>query len=431
MTNDLRIAVAGVGTVGSGLIRLLEENADVIEGRAGRPLVVRAVSARNRGRDRGVDIDRFDWEDNPAALARRDDIDVVVELMGGSDGPARHLVETALQNGKPVVTANKALIAEHGAALARLADEKGLPFAYEAAVAGGIPIIKAVREGLSANRISRVYGILNGTCNYILTEMRNSGRDFDDVLKDAQELGYAEADPSFDVGGVDAAHKLAILASVCFGSEIDFAAVGIEGIQRISSVDIAYADEFGYRIKLLGVAEWIDGQVAQRVQPCLVRADTPIAKVEGVDNAIVTEANHVGRTMFEGPGAGAGPTASAVAADLVDIARRRNTPMFGLPSRRLTAASAYPPEKRRGHYYIRLNVLDRPGVIADVSAVLRDTEISIEQMLQRADHDDGGTAPVVVITHETTEARIMAALQRIEALDSIVETPHLLRIENF
>ena len=431
MSNDLRIAVAGVGTVGTGLIRLLEENADLIGARAGRPIRVVAVTARNRGRDRGIDLDAFHWEDNPTELARRDDVDVVVELMGGSDGPARHLVETALENGKPVVTANKALIAEHGASLARLADEKGLAFAYEAAVAGGLPVIKAVREGLAANRFSRVYGILNGTCNYILTEMRSTGRDFEDVLKEAQELGYAEADPTFDVDGVDAAHKLAILASVCFGAEIDFGAVGIEGIRNVTSVDIAYAQEFGYRIKLLGIAESIDGQIAQRVQPCMVPVDTPIAKVEGVDNAIVAEANHVGRTMYEGPGAGAGPTASAVAADLVDIARERTSPMFGIPAADLTSSAPYPAEKRHGHYYMRLNVLDRPGVIADVSAVLRDTEISIESMLQRGDHEEGRTAPVVVITHETTEARIMAALQRIEALDSIIEKPHLLRIENF
>lgn len=427
----LKLGVAGLGTVGTGLLKLLEENRDLVEARAGCPVAVTAVSARDRGRDRGVSLDGMAWEDNPVALASRDDVDAVVELIGGSDGDALALVEAALGAGKPVVTANKALLAEHGARLAELAASNGAVLAYEAAVAGGIPVIKAIREGLSGNRLSRVYGILNGTCNYILTEMRATGRDFEDVLKDAQALGYAEADPTFDVDGIDAAHKLALLASLAFGTRPDFAALHIEGIRNISAIDIAYADEFGFKIKLLGVAERIDGKISQRVRPCLVPADTPIAKVDGVDNAVVAEGDQVGRTVFEGPGAGGGPTASAVAADIVDIAAGRGAHAFGLPADMLTTAEPYENASRCCSYYIRLNVIDRPGVIADIAGVLRDQSISIESLLQRADPDDQGTAPVVVITHETSEGQVRAALAGLDRLNTVLEQPHLLAIENF
>ena len=431
MTDTLRIGIAGLGTVGSGLLALLSANGALMAGRTGRTIAVTAVSARDRSRDRGVDLSGVAWEDDPVSLAGRDDVDAVVELIGGSEGPARYLVENALKAGKPVVTANKALLAEHGASLAALSEESGAALLYEAAVAGGIPVIKAIREGLAGNSLDRVYGILNGTCNYILTEMRTTGRDFSDVLADAQSLGYAEADPTFDIDGVDAAHKLALLSALAFGVRPDFSAVAIEGIRNISAIDIAYADEFGYRIKLLGVAERIDGRISQRVRPCLVRGDTPIAKVDGVFNAVVAEGDQVGRTVLEGPGAGAGPTASAVAADLADLAAGRRSHTFGVPASRLIEAEAHDESRRRGHHYIRLNVVDRPGVIADIAAVLRDERISIESLLQRADPDEAGTAPVVVITHETSQGRIGAALAGLEKLEAVLERPHLLTIEDF
>ncbi|WP_417520001.1 homoserine dehydrogenase [Minwuia sp.] len=431
MREPMKIGVAGLGTVGAGLLKLLDGNGSLIADRAGRGIQVTAVSARDRNRDRGIDLHGLHWEDDPVSLAGRDDVDVVVELIGGSEGPARELVEAALRAGKPVVTANKALLAEHGYHLATLAEQNNATLAYEAAVAGGIPIVKAIREGLSGNRLTRVYGILNGTCNYILTEMRTSGRDFADVLKDAQDLGYAEADPTFDVDGIDAAHKLALLAALSFSTRPDFAAVAVEGIRNISAIDIAYADEFGYRIKLLGVAETIDGRIAQRVRPCLVPVHTPIAKVEGVFNAVVAEGDQIGRTVLEGPGAGAGPTASAVAADLVDLAAGRISHAFGVPASALSDVPAFHDTERLAHHYIRLKVLDQPGVIADIAGVLRDARISIESLLQRAGPDDAGTAPVVVITHESSEGRIDAALKGLEALDSVLEPPHLLTIEDF
>ncbi|MEC9347687.1 MAG: homoserine dehydrogenase [Pseudomonadota bacterium] len=429
MTNELRIGVAGLGTVGCGLLRLLNANGALIAQRAGRPLRVTAVSARDRARDRGVDLSGVRWVDDAAALASADDVDVVCELIGGSEGTARALVEASLAAGKPVVTANKALLAEHGAALSALAERHGVPLAFEAAVAGGIPIIKALKEGLAGNTIERVYGILNGTCNYILTEMRSTGRDFDDVLAEAQALGYAEADPTFDVDGIDAAHKLALLSAIAFGTTVDFASVRIEGIRNISSVDIAYADEFGFRIKLLGIAERAGADVSQRVQPVLVRSGAPIAKVDGVNNAVVAEGNFVGRTLFEGPGAGAGPTASAVAGDIIDIASGRHSPVFGVPSAALTAAGTGGPAEAHGRFYIRLKVADRAGVIADLAAVLRDNDVSIESLLQRGE-PSGGTAPIVLICHDCPEHRVVAALAGIQALDTVLEPPHLLCIKD-
>jgi len=429
--SPFRLGIAGLGTVGAGLLRLIEDNRDLLTARAGLPISVTAVSARDRSRDRGVSLDGFAWVDDPTDLAGRDDVDAVVELIGGSDGDALTLARNTMRAGKPFVTANKALMAEHGAELAALSEEQAAPLLYEAAVAGGIPVIKAIREGLAGNRLTRVYGILNGTCNYILTEMRTTGRDFAGVLKDAQELGYAEADPTFDVEGVDAAHKLALLTALAFGVKPDFHAMSVEGISNISAVDIAYADEFGYRIKLLGVAEEIDGQIAQRVRPCLVRSETPIAKVEGVFNAVVAEGDQVGRVVLEGPGAGAGPTASAVASDIVDVAAGRAGSVFSQPSSQLRAAARYEADNRRCRYYIRLEVLDRPGVIADIAGVLRDESISIESLLQRADMDEQGTAPVVVITHETAEGQIRAALDGLNRLESVLDQPHLLAIENF
>ena len=339
MTRPLRVGIAGLGTVGVGVLRMLAAHGDAIAGRVGRRIEVVAVSARNRGRDRGIDISPYRWVDDPVALARDEGIDVVVELMGGADGPARALAETALSAGRSVVTANKAMIAEHGNSIARLAEEKGAVLAYEAAVAGGIPIVKALREGLAGNRIERVYGILNGTCNYILTTMRRTGRPFEAVLKEAQELGYAEADPSFDVDGIDTAHKLAILASIAFGCEIDFAGVHIEGIRHVSPVDIAFAEELNYRIKLIGSARRTERGIEQRVHPCMVPVASPIAHVEGVFNAVVAQGDFVQDSIYTGRGAGEGPTASAVVADLIDIAAGRRAPTFGVPVDRLAPAA--------------------------------------------------------------------------------------------
>jgi len=302
MGETLRVGVAGLGTVGAETARLLIERADALAAHAGRPIAVTAVSARDRTRDRGVDLSRVAWEEDATALAARDDVDLVCELIGGSDGVAKILVERALAAGKHVVTANKALLAHHGTVLARIGEAHGVTLAYESAVAGGIPIIRALREGLVVNRVTRVYGILNGTCNYILSAMRESGRDFADVLAEAQALGYAEADPAFDVDGVDAAHKLALLAALAYGREVDFDTVHIEGIRPISPIDIAYADEFGFRIKLLGIAEETEAGVRQRVHPCLVRQDAPIAQVEGVFNAVVVEGDAVGTTLHYGRG---------------------------------------------------------------------------------------------------------------------------------
>ncbi|MGE0119703.1 MAG: homoserine dehydrogenase [Dongiaceae bacterium] len=424
----LRIGIAGLGTVGAGTVRLLREHTAMLTQRCGRAIDIGAVSARDRTRDRGVDLSEIRWSDDALALARDPAIDVVVELIGGSDGIARQVVETAIAARKHVVTANKALLAHHGTALARAAEAAGVTLAYEAAVAGGIPIIKALREGLAANGVERIYGILNGTCNYILTTMRRTGREFADVLAEAQRLGYAEADPSFDVDGVDTAHKLAILTAVAFGCEVDFAGVHVEGIRNVSAMDIAYAEELGYRIKLLGSARPTEHGIEQRVHPCMVPIGTPIAHVEGVFNAVVTEGDFVGQNVAEGRGAGAGPTASAVVADLMDIARGRTLPIFSVPAAQLKRLPPSPMERHRGAYYVRLMVVDRPGVIADVTAALRDEQVSLESMLQRGRAPDAAV-PVVLTTHETEEASMRRALARIAALDTVREPPHLIRIE--
>lgn len=428
MSSPLKVGVAGLGTVGAGVLRLLHDNAALITARAGRPIVVTAVAARDRTRDRGVDVSAMRWHDDPAALANDPDVDVVVELIGGSDGPARALVEAALAAGRPVVTANKALMAVHGAALAAASERSGAALAFEAAVAGGIPVIKALREGLAGNRIDRVAGILNGTCNYILTVMREQGRDFGDVLADAQRLGYAEADPSFDVDGIDAAHKLAILAALAFNRPVDFGAVHVEGIRAISAVDISLANELGYRIKLLGLARRTEAGIETRVHPCLVPLANPLAHVDGVFNAVVAEGDAVGRIMLEGRGAGAGPTASAVVADLVDMARGRTAPIWGMEGRALAASPSVPMSVHQGAYYLRLMVVDRPGVIADIAAALRDAGVSLASMLQRG-RAPGETVPVVLVTHETNEAAMRAALDHIQRSDAVLESPALIRIE--
>jgi homoserine dehydrogenase len=428
MNSPLRIGIAGLGTVGAGVVKLLAEHGRLLSLRGGRPLKLVAASARSKGKRRDIDISSLRWEKDPLALATAPDIDVVIELIGGSRGVARQLVQKALASGKHVVTANKALLAMHGAELAALAEKKGGILAFEAAVAGGIPIIKALREGLVGNRVRRLYGILNGTCNYILTTMRETGRDFNVVLAEAQAAGYAEADPTFDVDGIDAAHKLSVLTGAAFGCRVNFGGVHVEGIRRITSMDIQFAEELGYRIKLLGLARETKFGIEQRVHPCMVSLDAPIAHIEGVFNAVVVEGDFVGTTMFQGRGAGQGPTASAVVADLVDVARGRNMPAFVVPAARLAAKKVSPMGRHVGAYYMRLMVQDRPGVIAALSSVLAKERISVASILSRG-RSQSGEVPVVLTTHETEEAAMQRAAARIGQLRAVAEEPCLIRIE--
>jgi homoserine dehydrogenase len=404
------------------VVKLLDANAALIARRAGRPLVVTAVSARDRSRERGVDLSRFAWEDDAAALVARDDVDVVVELVGGADGPALTLAKAALTARKPFVTANKAMLAHHGLLLAEMAELAGTPLKFEAAVAGGIPVIKGLREGAAANELSRVYGILNGTCNYILTRMEKEGLEFADVLADAQRLGFAEADPSFDIDGVDAAHKLSILASLSFGSRPDFGAVEVGGIRDIRLADIRQAGSLGFKVRLVGLAEISGDTLLQRVHPCLVPCTHPLASIEGPLNAVVAEGNFVGRLLFSGRGAGEGPTASAVVADLIDIARGEAGPAFAMPALALARLEPAGQAARSGRYYLRLQVEDRPGVLADLTAALRDAGVSIESLIQPAGDADG-VALVVMVTHETAEASVRAALAAMAVLPSARSAP--------
>lgn len=422
----LKIGIAGLGTVGAGVIRLLEENKEEIAKRTGRNIEVVAVSARKKDKDRGIDLSKFSWYDDPFALAESD-VDVVVELMGGEGDPALALVVKALEGGKAVVTANKALLAHHGIELATLSAEKNAPLLFEAAIAGGIPIVKMLREGLAANKISRLYGILNGTCNYILTTMEASGRDFDDVLKEAQEKGYAEAEPSLDVDGWDTAHKLSLLTALAFGVEPDLNSVTVRGIRAITAQDIQTADELGYRIKLIGQSYCReDGCIVQLVEPCLVEKSASLANVHGVLNAVYTQSNHAGPNFIEGRGAGAGPTASAVVADLMDLARGNTIPAFGVKADELVPLKCRDPDEEAGEYYIRLVVLDQPGVIADIAAILRDYHISIESLIQRG-RDPGQPVTVALTTHEVQRRYLNGAISLISGLKSVTARPLILQ----
>ena len=403
--SELRIAIAGLGVVGAETARQVVKAADRLSARAGRALRLVAVSARFRT-DRGFDMSGVAFEADAVTLAARDDVDVVVELIGGADGIALELVEAALRAGKHVVTANKALIAHHGQRLAGLAEEAGVRLKFEAAVAGGIPALKVLREGLAGNEIKRVTGILNGTCNYILSEMTQTGRGFDDVLAEAQAKGYAEADPSFDIDGVDAAHKLAILAALAFAEQIDFEAVQISGIRQITDTDIAYAGELGYIIKLLGHAE---AQASATVQPCLVAKTGQLAQIGGALNAVEFRAEPVQTILCTGPGAGAGPTASAVLADLIDVASLRGGLPFGMRVGQLAKAAAKTDHPAR-RYYLRLMVNDETGVLSAVTSILRDQHISVESMLQKSQSDDAPVA-LVLTTHPTEQRQISAASQ--------------------
>ncbi len=434
----LKIGIAGLGTVGAGVLQLLSRNGANLAARSGRQLQVTAVCARNRNKNRGVDLAGIEWIGDAETLARSPNIDVFVELIGGEDGVAKASVEAALSAGKHVVTANKALLAHHGVMLAALAERQGVALNFEAAVAGGIPIVKLMRESLTGNQIVRVFGILNGTTNYILSRMTHEGRAFDEVLKEAQAAGYAEADPTFDVGGHDAAHKLAILTSLAFGTQISFETVYVEGIAGITPADIEAADDLGYRIKLLGVALKTDSGIEQRVHPAMVPKHSAIAEVDGVTNCVAIDTDFAGEVMLVGAGAGAGPTASSVVSDLVDIARGHILLPFILPAGELVPYQRAQMRAHEGGYYIRLSVYDRPGAFAAIAGRMAAEGISLESIVQKrprqqlmphVEDGQGKPTPVVMITHRTMEAAIRRALEAIERDGHIDAPPQMIRIE--
>ncbi|MBN9047057.1 MAG: homoserine dehydrogenase [Rhizobiales bacterium] len=436
MSEALRIGVAGLGTVGASVLRILRDKSEMLTRQCGKEVTVTAVCARDRSRDRGVDLSGIAWFDDPVELAKSADIDVFVELIGGEDGPAKASVESALRAGRHVVTANKALLARHGVALARIAEDKGVLLNFEAAVAGGIPVIKAMRESLTGNTVSRVYGIMNGTCNYILTRMWEEGISFDDCLKDAQRLGYAEADPTFDIEGNDTAHKLALLTSLAFGTQIAADDIYLEGISNISLADIRAADELGYRIKLLGVAQKTDTGIEQRVHPTMVPTSSVIAQVHGVTNAVAIETDLLGELLLSGPGAGGNATASAVIGDIADIAKSRpgfqHGPVFGTPARALQPYKRARMRKHAGGYFIRLTVLDRIGAFAAIARRMAENDISLESIVQRPPMDGAereGVKTVILVTHETTESAVRKALDAILKDDHLVDKPQMIRIE--
>ena len=427
MTDPLRLGIAGLGTVGIGVVKIVRQKANLLAARAGRPVQITAVSARSKDKDRGVNLSDYAWEDDPVALAQRDDIDVFLELMGGHEGPAKDATEAAIAAGKDVVTANKALLAHHGHALACTAEDAGRVIRFEAAVAGGIPVIKALTEGLAGNDITRVMGVMNGTCNYILTRMQSSGLPYADVFEEANQLGFLEADPNLDVGGIDAGHKLSLLAAIAFGTRVDFGAVELEGIQNITIDDIHQAADMGYRIKLLGVCQMTGRGLEQRMSPCLVPDSSPLGQLEGGTNMCVLEGDNVEQIVLRGPGAGMGPTASAVMGDVMDIARGFRLPVFGCPAAELKQAKparAVTPAP----YYLRLALADKPGALAKVAKALGEAGVSIDRMRQY--QHDATTAPVLIVTHKTTRSALDDALAEMSQLDVMGAAPVALRIES-
>lgn len=433
MAEALRVGIAGLGTVGASVVNVLATKADELTRQCGRPLVVTAVSARSKAKDRGIQTDAR-WFDDPVKMAREADIDVFVELMGGDSGPALDAVKAALEAGRHVVTANKALLAKHGVALAEIAEAKGLLLNYEAAVAGGIPVIKTMRESMAGNTVSRVFGILNGTCNYILTRMEAEGLSFEDCLKDAQRLGYAEADPTFDIEGNDTAHKLSILTSLAFGTKIAADDIYLEGISNISQADIKAAADLGYRIKLLGVAVRTESGIEQRVHPTMVPTASVIAQVHGVTNAVAIETDILGELLMSGPGAGGSATASAVIGDIADIAKSRpgfqHGPVFGRPAKELKAPKKAAIRAHAGGYFIRLTVHDRVGVFAMIAKRMADNGISLESIMQHANGDVGPEQKtVILVTDETTESAVRKAVEAITKDGLLVDKPQVIRIE--
>ncbi|MFQ1700022.1 homoserine dehydrogenase [Loktanella agnita] len=426
MTEPLRLGIAGLGTVGVGVVRILRKHGALLEKRAGRPVVITAVSARSHTKDRGVDLSAYAWEDDPVALARRDDVDVFVEVMGGHDGPAKDATEAALHAGKDVVTANKALLAIHGQELAELAETAGRVIRFEAAVAGGIPVVKALTEGLAGNEITRIMGVMNGSCNYILTRMEDAGLSYEAVFQEANQLGYLEADPQLDVGGIDAGHKLALLASIAFGTQVDFDAVELEGIGSITIDDIRQAADMGYKIKLLGVAQMTGRGLEQRMSPCLVPESSPLGQLQGGTNMVVLEGDAVSQIVLRGPGAGEGPTASAVMGDVMDVARGMRMSTFGQSATTLhkaRAARAAVPAP----YYLRMELLDKPGALAKIAHALGEAGISIDRMRQYGHQDTN--APVLIVTHKTTRTALEEALADFKSTGVVSGTPVAIRIE--
>jgi len=429
MIKPFRLGIAGLGTVGSGVVKILQKHGEVLAARAGRPIEIVTVNARSKKKARDVDLSGYRWVDKAVDLAQSNAIDAVVEMIGGEAGDALELARRSLSKGIHVITANKAMLAHHGLELAKVAEQNNAAIGYEAAVAGGIPIIKSLREGLSGNQINAVYGILNGTCNYILTEMRETGRDFGDVLDDAQRLGYAEADPSFDIDGIDAGHKLCLLSAIAFGTQPDFNSLQIKGIRNVTAVDIAYAHELGFRIKLLGIARRYEAGVMQYLEPCLVRTDSMLGAVEGVFNAVMAEGDFVNTGLAVGPGAGEGPTASAVLSDIIDLARGHDIPTFGVPAVDLEPPVWMARDGVRGHYYLRFVVFDKPGVVADISSLLRDHNISIESFIQRA-RDPGQAVPLVMTVQDATHRDVESVCAAIATLGVCAATPCFMRIES-
>ncbi|MCV2869264.1 homoserine dehydrogenase [Defluviimonas sp. WL0002] len=426
MSEPLRLGIAGLGTVGMGVVKIAQAHAAMLERRAGRPIKITAVSARDRTRNRDADLSGYAWENDPVALARREDVDLFIEVMGGDNGPAKASTEAAIATGKDVVTANKALLAHHGQALAETAESAGRVIRFEAAVAGGIPVVKALTEGLAANEIRRVMGVMNGTCNYILTRMESAGLAYDQVFEEARQLGYLEADPNLDVGGIDAGHKLSLLAAVAFGTRVSFDAVELEGIGRVSIDDIRRAADMGYRIKLLGVAQMTGRGLEQRMSPCLVPADSPLGQLQGGTNMVVLEGDSVGQIVLRGAGAGQGPTASAVMSDVIDIARGIRVSTFGQPA--ATLCDAIPAKATApAPFYLRMALSDKPGALAKVATILGDAGISIDRMRQYG-HEDP-TAPVLIVTHRTTREAIDHALSRLPATGVVEGDAVAIRIE--
>jgi homoserine dehydrogenase len=435
MAAPLKLGVAGLGNVGAALLGLIARRREALSLRSGREIEVVAVCARSKGKDRGLDLDGIQWFSDPVALARAPDIDVFVELIGGAGNPAKAAVEAALAAGKSVVTANKALLAAHGVALATLAEKNRVALNFEAAAAAAVPVVKTLREALAANSVQRIYGILNGTCNYILTQMEQQQQPFAQCLAEAQRLGYAEADPAFDIDGRDTAQKLAILASLAFGTKVDERAIYVEGISSIQPADLTAADELGYRVKLLGVAVKTPKGIEQRVHPTMVRKSAAIAQVMGVTNAVTIDVEGIDPLTLVGPGAGGLATASAVLSDIADIARGVRVKPFGRPAARLTAVRKAPMQRHEGGYYIRLMARDRPGTAAAIAKHLADQEISLESIVQRHDQSEpigGGKArsvPVILITYATSEDAVRKALAAVGRDRVISGRPQMIRIE--
>ncbi|MER9214654.1 homoserine dehydrogenase [Mesorhizobium sp. M0663] len=434
MTEALRVGIAGLGTVGASVARVLRDKAAELTRQCGRDIVVSAVSARDPKRDRGVDLGTAQWFDDAVKMAQTAEIDVFVELIGGDEGPSRSSVKAALEAGRHVVTANKALLAKHGVALAEIAERKGVLLNYEAAVAGGIPVIKTMREAMAGNSVTRVFGILNGTCNYILTRMEAEGLSFDACLKDAQRLGYAEADPTFDIEGHDTAHKLSILTSLAFGTRIAANDIYMEGISNISQADIRAASDLGYRIKLLGVAQRTESGIEQRVHPTMVPTASVIAQVHGVTNAVAIETDILGELLLSGPGAGGNATASAVIGDIADIAKSRpgfqHGPVFGRPAKELKPYKKAQMRSHAGGYFIRLTVHDRLGVFAAIAKRMADNDISLESIVQHAaGPETEAQKTVILVTHETTEAAVRKAVDGITRDSLLTDKPQVIRIE--